>query len=181
MGFVKQAAIPRFIDETKVVEAIKAAAQVRLHVLNDKRMFVAPRADVMNEFTLLNHVALSVQGRRPAGALATAQALLDSDALELVLSKCVNPYWLWYLLDKVQPAAFPLDLPAIARAHARAKDSLHDNRHGFAFVNPNCLEHDLKLYPPGFVLEMWHKGRIVAEKLDSGEYPVRLNPILIED
>lgn len=181
MGFVKHSAIPRFIDERKIVTELRQLAKGRLEALDSCRMFVASRQDVINEFQALNDLALEVAGRRPVDALATAKALLEPEALELVESKCVNAYWLWYLLDKVQPAAFPLDLAALARAHARAKDSLHDNRHGFAFINSNCLEHDLKLLPPGFVLELWHKGRIVAVRTDSGEYPVRLNPLLIED
>lgn len=181
MGFVKNAAIPLFIDERKVVDALKQVAKARLQVLANERMFIADRKVIVAEFNLLSDVALTVSGRRPADAEAIAKDLLDPGALELVLEKCVNPYWLWYLLEKVQPAAFPLDVTAIARAHARAKDSLWDNRHGFAFVNASCLEHGLKQYPPGFVLEMWHKGRIVAQQVDSGEYPVRLNPLLLED
>lgn len=181
MGFVKNNAIPRFINEDSVVAAIRQIAGARLRVLENERMFASKPAEVLSEFFLLNEVALTVTGRRPVGAEATALALFQADALELALHKCANAYWLWYLLDKVRTAAFPLDITAVARAHARAKDSLYDNRHGFAFISPNSLEHDLKMLPPGFVFEMWHKGRLIAQRTDSGEYPVQLNPLLLED
>ena len=181
MGFVKNSSPPRFIDEKLVVDAIKQVASQRLQALSENRMFRASTPDMQTEFLLLSQAATLVSGHKKTDAGAVAQALLEPAALELIQRKCLNPYWFWYLLEKLQPAAFPLDAACLARAHARAKDSLYDNRHGFAFVSSNCLEHQLKQLPPGFVFELWHKGRLIADRVDSGEYPIHLNPLLLED
>ncbi|MBY0548555.1 MAG: hypothetical protein K2W95_14895 [Candidatus Obscuribacterales bacterium] len=181
MGLVKNPLVLRFINERAVIEQLKEVSARRLQALVDHRMFVQPKAEVLQELSLLDKPYNLVTGRQSTDPTVIANELFEPEALELITDKCLNSYWLWYLLDKLQPAAFALSEAALARAHARAKDSLYDNRHGFAFVCSNSLEHQLKQFPPGFVLELWHKGRILAHRTDSGEYPVRLNPLLIED
>lgn len=182
MGFVSNASPPRFINEHEVVDAINKVASERLAALDGHRMFVQPQADVLAELSYLSVPYTMVTGAAGAAdAAKIARALFTPDAVTLITRKCVNAYWLWYLLKHVRPSTFALTESAISRAHARAKDSLFDNRHGFAFVTPGALEHQLKMLPPGFLLEMWFKGRLVAHPAESGEFSVRLNPLLLED
>ena len=181
MGFVKNQIVPRFINEAAAIAQTKEISARRLQELVEHRMFIEAETDILKEFALLDRVHHLVSERKSTDPEVIANSLFEPAALKLITAKCLNKYWFWYLLDKLQPAAFALSETAIARAHARAKDSLHDNRHGFAFICANSLEYQLKQLPPGFVLELWHKGRILAHRTDSGEYPVRLNPLLIEE
>jgi hypothetical protein len=110
------------------------------------------------------------------------EALFQKAALDLLLLKCRNRYWLWYLLARLETATFPIDPLAVARAHARAKAALYDNRFGFAFVQPLSLIWELKGMPPGFVIELWDSGKLLADpKHDSNGFSIMLNPLLIDD
>lgn len=182
MGFTRSQPA-RFIDERQVVEAIRLVAKERLLALNNDRMFIESPATILAEVQFLQASAAETSGStRKQSDEVLASTLFEPDALELIKTKCKNRYWFWYLIAKLEPATFPLNGLAVARAHARAKDSLWDNRYGFAFVQPTPLEYQLKQMPPGFVLELWHKGRLLCyPPPDTGEYSVILNPILIED
>ena len=120
-------------------------------------------------------------GTRCTILIQALAALFTPEALAYIELKCLNSYWFWYLISKVNTRALKFNEAAIARAHARAKDSMYDNRYGFAFIEPSPLEHQLKGLPPGFVFEMWHKGRLLAVHNASGEYKTLLNPLLIDD
>src|SRR5262249_37414387 len=102
-------------------------------------------------------------------------------ALELLLSKCRNAYWFWFVVGKIETRVFPISAYATARALARSKDAIADKRYGFNWIETVCLEWQLKQLPPGFVIEMWETGRLLAETSGFDEFRVLLNPILVDD
>jgi len=160
---------------------IKQVAQEQLALHANDHHFVQSRETVIKEALLLNDVAAQLKGCYcdcPENVLA---AIFEPAAVELILAKCKNAYWFWYLIDKIETQAFPVTALAVARAHARAKDAMNDRRYGFNFIETVSLPHQLKQLPPGFVLEMWHKGRLLCEGSGFGEFTVILNPLLIDD
>lgn len=173
---------PRFIDERKVVHRIKTIAGTRMQELSADKSFVEPAQAVLDELVKLAPAADLVKQNCDHAPAGVGDALFQKAALELIQTKCRNRYWLWYLLSKLETSTFPVDALAIARAHARAKAALYDNRFGFGFVAPISLIWELKGMPPGFVIEMWDSGRLLADrKNDSNGYGVMLNPLLIDD
>lgn len=165
----------------KVVAKIRDLAAAKIAPGSLDPMFTQKWQDVKAEAQHLVAFAAELTGtavKSPEDALA---ALFTPEALAYAERKCLNAYWFWYLLSKLNTRVLPISETALARAHARVKDSLHDNRYGFAFIEPSPLEHQLKGLPPGFVFEMWHKGRLLAEHRHSGDYKVLLNPLLIDD
>lgn len=132
------------------------------------------------ELAGLAAIAAKLTGKQEQDANSAATALFEPAALEYLVDRSANRYWFWYLLSKLRTNRMPVNLAAAARAHARAKDSLYDNRYGFAFITPSSLEHQLKALPPGFLCEMWHKGRVICDN-SGGEYRTSINPILLED
>lgn len=172
----------RFIDERKVVHTIKSIAQKRLLELDSAKRFIESTQVVLDELANLAPAADLVKVDCGNASADVRAALFQDAALELLKAKCRNRYWLWYLLSRMETATFPIDVLAIARAHARAKAALYDNRFGFGFVAPNSLIWELKGMPPGFVIDLWESGRILADpKHDSNGYSLMLNPLLIDD
>lgn len=165
----------------KLVAKVRALAEDRVKSGALSPMFKESWQDIVPCAVLLSGIAAELMGRKPADAAEALSMLFGAEAIAVLEAKCANAYWFWYLLSKLNTRELPVSITAIARAHARAKDSLHDNRYGFAFVEPSPLVHQLKQLPTGFVLEMWHKGRIIAEHRSFGEYGVFLNPLLIDD
>lgn len=173
---------PRFIDDRKVVHTIKSIAQGRMDELASEKRFIEPASVVLDELVKLAPAADLVKVDCAHTADCVRVAMFQPAALELLQKKCRNRYWLWYLLSKLETSTFPVDAFAIARAHARAKTALYDNRYGFAFVLPINLIWELKGMPPGFVLDLWESGRILADpKHDSNGFSIMLNPLLIDD
>ncbi len=173
---------PRFIDERHVLQELRTLSLSRMKETEQGKRFIEAGPTVLKELELLQPIADLVKERCPRTAAGTQEALFDKAALELLTSKCVNRYWLWYLLSHLSTATFPMDALAIARAQARAKAALYDNRFGFGFVGDAGLIFELKQMPPGFVLELWDSGKIVCDpKGGSNGYPVLLNPILVDD
>jgi len=165
----------------KLVAKIRdfAAEQVA-HASHDK-MFTQKWQVIKAQAEHLAVFASELTGKTVKGHEDALAALFTPEALAYIELKCLNSYWFWYLISKVSTRVLKFNEAAIARAHARAKDSMYDNRYGFAFVEPSPLEHQLKGLPPGFVFEMWHKGRLLAVHNASGEYKTLLNPLLIDD
>ena len=165
----------------KLVAKIRdfAADQVA-HGSHDK-MFTQKWQDIKAQAEHLAVFASELKGTTVKGHEDALAALFAPEALAYIERKCLNSYWFWYLISKVNTRILKFSETAMARAHARAKDSMYDNRYGFAFIEPSPLEHQLKGYPPGFVFEMWHKGRLLAEYNPSGDYKTLLNPLLIDD
>lgn len=165
----------------KVVAKIRDLAAEKIASGSLEKMFTQKWQDVKAEAQHLAHFASELTGTTLKGHEDALAALFTPEALAYIERKCLNTYWFWYLLSKLNTRSLPVTEAAIARAHARVKDSLHDNRYGFAFIEPSPLEHQLKGLPPGFVFEMWHKGRLLAVHNHSGDYKVLLNPLLIDD
>ncbi len=165
----------------KLVAKIRdfAAEQV-VHGSHDK-MFTQKWQDIKAQGEKLASFASELTGKAVKGHEESLCALFTPEALAYIELKCLNSYWFWYLISKVNTRVLKFNEASIARAHARAKDSLHDNRYGFAFIEPSPLEHQLKGLPPGFVFEMWHRGRLLAVYNPSGDYKALLNPLLIDD
>jgi hypothetical protein len=173
---------PRFVDERKVVHTIKSIAEKRLIDLASEKRFIEPAQAVLDELAQLAPAADLVKVDCRHAPVDVRAALFQTAAIELLQAKCRNRYWLWYLLSKLETSTFPVDAFAVARAHARAKAALYDNRFGFGFVAPISLIWELKGMPPGFVLELWDSGRILADpKHDSNGFSLMLNPLLIDD
>jgi hypothetical protein len=173
---------PRFIDERKVVHTIKDIAQKRLAEIGSEKRFIEPAQTVLDDLANLAPAAGLVKADCSSAFVDVRLALFQAPALELLQVKCRNRYWLWYLMSKLETATFPVDAFAIARAHARAKAALYDNRFGFGFVAPGSLIWELKGMPPGFVIELWETGRLLADpKHDSNGFSLMLNPLLIDD
>lgn len=165
----------------KLVEKIRALADERVKSGSLSPMFTQKWQEVLPEATHLAGIAEELTGRKPKDAAEALAMIFTADAIAYIEAKSANAHWFWYLLSRLNTRVLPVTVSAIARAHARAKDSMHDNRYGFAFIEPSPIEYQLKQFPPGFVLELWHKGRIVADYQPFGEYRVRLNPLLIDD
>lgn len=165
----------------KLVAKIRdfAAEQVA-HGSHDK-MFTQKWQDIKAQAEHLAVFASELTQSTVKGHEDALAALFTPEALAYIESKCLNSYWFWYLISKVNTRVLKFGVTAIARAHARAKDSMYDNRYGFAFIEPSPLEHQLKGLPPGFVFEMWHKGRLLAVYNPSGDYKTLLNPLLVDD
>ncbi len=150
------------------------------HGSHDK-MFTQKWQDVKAQAEHLAVFASELTGTTIKGSEDALAALFTPEALAYAERKCLNTYWFWYLISKVNTRVLKFSETAIARAHARAKDSMYDNRYGFAFIEPSPLEHQLKGLPPGFVFEMWHKGRLLAVHNHTGDYKTLLNPLLVDD
>ena len=173
---------PRFIDEKRVTSLIRQVSELRLKELEFARPWIETDDLVSSEFRNLSAAAHMVLQGCPSGEESLKTALFTDDALSLLLKKCRNRYWMWYLLSRIETSCYPVDSLAIARAHARSKDSLYDNRHGFAFVSPAGVYHEMRGMPLGFTLEMWHRGQILARNRSGGDgFEVMLNPLLIDD
>lgn len=173
---------PRFIDEDKVVQLIRSVAEKRLAELDGEKRFTQPADTVLGDMAELSAVAAQVKVDCKADAQSVREALFQEEAVAYIKEKCRNRYWFWFLLSKLATGTFPIDVLALARAHARAKDALYDNRFGFAFTKPISLIYELKGFPPGFVIELWEKGRILAgPQCDSNGFGLFLNPLLLDD
>ncbi|MDZ4834025.1 MAG: hypothetical protein SGJ27_09640 [Candidatus Melainabacteria bacterium] len=172
----------RFIDDRKVVRTIKSIGESRLAELKSEKRFIEPVSTVLDELVHLAPAANLVKLECAQTPEGVREAIFQPAALELLKAKCRNRYWLWYLVSRLDTSTFPINPLAIARAHARAKAALHDNRYGFAFIEPISLIWELKALPPGFLFEMWDSGRVLADpRNDANGYGVMLNPLLIDD
>ncbi len=168
-------------EHHKVVAGIRNLAAEQVQHGGHDPMFVQKWADVKAHGALLAPHASAIIGTKVQGHENALSTLFTPEALAYAERKCLNTYWFWYLVSRLNTRVLPVSETAIARAHARVKDSLYDNRYGFAFIEPAPLEHQLKGLPPGFVFEMWHKGRLLAVHNPSGDYKVLLNPLLVDD
>lgn len=171
---------PRFVDDRKILGQITAIAEEQLRLASD-RMFIEKPEAIFKTAVALAAPASAVTGQSVSGHNEVLAALFEPAALALLENKCRNTYWFWFLLSKLATETFPVDAIAIARAHARAKDAMVDRRYGFNWIERTSLPHELKALPPGFLLEMWHTGRLLCHRPNSGDYQVILNPILIDD
>lgn len=168
----------------KSIDAMKRVAEKRLKELSSDRRFIARTADeILREGA---HLADVVRQHMGSGTEVkdhneALNALFEPAALEHILKLCKNAYWFWYLVNNIQTNFLPVNVLAVARAHARVKDLIKDRRYGFDWVDHSILPHELKGYPPGFVLTIWEKGLILCEGWHYDEYRVHLNPLLIED
>lgn len=173
---------PRFIDDRKVVSLIKSSAQEAMDSLQGERRFVEPEHVITPELINLEEAAGEVLGEKPESLLAVVEALFDEEALAYLRGKCKNRYWLFFLLTHLETSTFPVDVLALARAHARAKAAILDRRYGFNWLTPADLIYSLKGLPPGFVFEMWETGRLLAHKDSVADgFGIILNPLLIDD
>lgn len=165
----------------KLVAKIRDFANEQVAHGSHDKMFTQKWHDIGAQGEKLAPFACELTGKTLKGTDDVLDALFTPEALAYIERKCLNAYWFWYLLSKVNTRVLKFSEASIARAHARAKDSLHDNRYGFASIEPSPLEHQLKGLPPGFVFEMWHRGRLLAVYNPSGDYKALLNPLLIDD
>lgn len=168
-------------SHSKVVAKIRELAAQKIASGQYSPMFTEKWQAIEKEGLHLTALAAELSGHKIAGHEDALAELFTADARAYIQRKCLNAYWFWYLLSRLNTRELAADLAAVARAHARVKDGLAENRYGFATIEPSPLEHQLKGLPPGFVFEMWHKGRILAEYRPHGEYKTILNPLLIDD
>ncbi len=170
-----------FGAEKKIIDAIKRVAEEKLKAHEDGLHFTVKAETVLKEAEALSAVAQQVSGEKPKDYAEVLSTLFTPDAIELIKQKCRNQYWFWYLIARLETRKVPVDVLGIARAQARARESMKETRYGFNWAEPANICWELKSLPPGFVLEMWHKGRILAEGAFVGEYSVMLNPMLVDD
>lgn len=171
---------PRFIDEREVNRIINSVAEASRGDFASEKGLLRPKELILAEMPRLARAAQIVSGDSTVAGVT--ELLFQKDALELLLDKCRNRYWLWSLLAELKTATFPVPVLAVARAQARLKKSVETNHFGFAWVTPADLIVQLKGMPPGFVLKLWDTGLILAGNRDEGNgYPVQLNPILVDD
>jgi len=171
---------PRFIDEREVNRIINSVAEASRGDFTSEKGLLQSKELILAEMPRLARAAQLVSGESTAGDVS--ELLFQKDALELILAKCRNRYWLWSLLIELKTATFPVPALAVARAQARLKLAVGTNHFGFAWVTPADLIVQLKGMPPGFVLKLWDTGLILAGTRDDGNgYPIQLNPILVDD
>lgn len=170
-----------FGSEKKIIDAIKSVAEEKLKAHADQLHFVVKPETVLKEAEALSAVAEKVSGNKPKDNAEILSTLFTPEAIELITQKCRNQYWFWYLLARLETRKVPVDVLGIARAHARARESMKETRYGFNWAESANICYELKALPPGFAFEMWHKGRVLATGSFSGEYSVMLNPLLVED
>lgn len=165
----------------KIIDSLKRIAEEKLAQKGHLPHFCQKWETIASESTVLAPLAaqvIDVEVLDPAEILA---ALFEPDAIEIIAAKCKSAYWFWYLLARVDTRTLRINAAAISRAQARAKESMRDKRYGFDFIEPSPLVWQLKQLPTGFVLEMWHKGRLLCQNDGFSEFTVILNPILIDD
>ncbi len=165
----------------QLIDSLKQVAEDKLAQYRHLPHFVASWDSILAEAASLARFAAVAADAKLAANDEILSALFEPQAIELIRAKCKNAYWFWYLLSKLETNTIRINLSAMARAHARAKDSMRETRYGFNFVEASPLPWQLKGYPPGFVLEMWHKGRILCVADGSSEFTVVLNPLLVDD
>jgi hypothetical protein len=177
--------LPRALHGPKarkdLIDALKRIAEEKLAEYRHLPHFCQSWQSILVEVAPLAQFAGIAAEAKPTTNEEIISALFEPQAIELIRSKCKSAYWFWYLLSKLETNTIRINVSAIARAHARAKDSMRENRYGFNFVEASPLPWQLKGYPPGFVLEMWHKGRILCVTNGSAEFTVILNPLLVDD
>lgn len=172
----------RFIDDRKLVALIKSLAQEATELLKGERRFVEPESVITPELIRLAEAARVVTGEDVSTPSEVSEALFDEEARAFLSRKCKNRYWFFYLLTHLETSTFPVDVLALARAHARAKAAVLDRRYGFNWLTPADLIYGLKGMPPGFVFEMWETGRVLAHNNNVGDgFGIILNPLLIDD
>ncbi|MGD9680889.1 MAG: hypothetical protein AB7W16_06880 [Candidatus Obscuribacterales bacterium] len=171
---------PRFIDEREVNRILNSVAEASRGDFASEKGLLQTKELILAEMPRLARAAQIVSGDSKVADIT--EQLFQKDALELLLAKCRNRYWLWSLLAELKTATFPVPVLAIARAQARLKKAVGTNHFGFAWVTPADLIVQLKGMPPGFVLKLWDTGLILAGTRDEGNgYPIQLNPILVDD
>lgn len=177
--------LPRALHGPKarqqLIDALKRIAEEKLVEFRHLPHFCQPWELIVREVAPLAPFAAIAADAKVDGNDEILAALFEPQAIELIRAKCKSAYWFWYLLSKLETNTIRINVAAMARAHARAKDSMHETRYGFQFVEASPLPWQLKGYPPGFVLEMWHKGRILCVANASSEFTVVLNPLLVDD
>lgn len=170
-----------FGAEKKIIDAIKRVAEEKLKAHEDQLHFCVKPETVLKEAEALSAVAEQVSGEKPKDSAEVLATLFTPEAIELIKEKCRNQYWFWYLIARIETRKVPIDVLGIARAHARARESMKETRYGFNWAESANICYELKGLPPGFAFEMWHKGRVLAIGNFSAEYTVMLNPLLVED
>lgn len=170
-----------FGAEKKIIDAIKRVAEEKLKAHEDQLHFCVKAETVLKEAEALSAVAEMVSGKKPKDSAEVLATLFTPEAIELIKEKCRNQYWFWYLINRIETRKVPIDVLGIARAHARARESMKETRYGFNWAESANICFELKAIPPGFAFEMWHKGRVLAIGNFTGDYTVMLNPLLVED
>lgn len=172
----------RYVDDQALVRAIHQAADLGTVKHVDTRRFVESEELVISDLLRLQACAEVVKGDSVDGVDQVCSWMFEDDALDFIKAKCRNRYWLWRLMQKLKTTTFPINIIALARAHARVKDQIEDKRYGFNWTTPGALIYTLKGLPPGFVFQIWEDGKLLAIRDYSGEgLGIVLNPLLIDD
>lgn len=172
----------RFIDDQALVRKIHSVCQIAKVCHVDTKRFVESSELVLSDLVRLADAASVVKGEPVETASEVAEWLFEEDAIAFLEKKCRNRYFLWMLLEQLATTTFPVNLLALARAHARVKAKIMDKRYGFQWTTPNQLIYTLKGLPPGFVFELWEEGKLLASRKSiSDGFGIILNPLLIDD
>ena len=110
---------PRFIDEREVNRIINSVAEDSRGEFASEKGLLQPKELILAEMPRLARAARIVCG--DCTVTDVSAVLFQKDALELILAKCRNRYWLWSLLAELKTATFPVPALAVARAQARLK------------------------------------------------------------
>ena len=172
----------RYIDDQALVREIHRVAELGIIKHASTRRFVESESLVTGDLLRLQTCAAVVKGDPAEGLEEVLAWMFDDDALRFIKSKCRNRYWLWCLLRKLQTTTFPVNVLALARAHARVKAEIEDKRYGFNWTTPAELIYTLKGLPPGFVFQIWEEGKVLAIREHFGDgFGIILNPLLIDE
>jgi len=164
----------------RAVAKLREIAKAKLAEHEGQRYVIQSSDEILSEVSALSSLLEEVFGTAPADTNAAISTLFEEQALEIIKDKIRNKYWFWYVLSHLRTRRIAVKAAPLARAVARAADSIRERRYGFEFIPPTPLEWHLKQLPPGFLAEMILKGRVLVVT-GRGEYSVTLNPLLIED
>jgi hypothetical protein len=149
---------PFFIDERKIAGVLRDTAAAHVKSIKNRR-FIESVEEITADLVALTPVVQAISKDAPVADAAAIRTFLFQDgAFELLTAKCRNRYWMWCLLAKLETGTFPLDAFAIARAHARLKDSLRDMSYGFAWIQPGDVYSEARSLPLGFLLKKYEEG-----------------------
>ena len=172
------------IDPRKQVALIKRLAGEAKETVDhsDYKRFVEPVEVVLADLVKLAPAAAVVRGDKVESAEEVQEWLFEEDAIEFIKAKCRTRYFLWYLLERLETETYPINVLALARAHARAKDALQTKHYGFNWVRPAELIYSLKGMPPGFVFRLWESGLVIAYNNPNFDgFGIIINPLLLDD
>lgn len=164
----------------RAVAKLREIAKAKLAEHDRERHVIQSNDEVLSEVSALSSFLEEVFGTAPADIGAAISTLFEEPALAIIKEKVRNKYWFWYVLSHLRTRCIAVKAAPLARAVARAADTMVEQHYGFNHIPPSPLEWHLKQLPPGFLAQMILKGRILVDTSGS-EYRVILNPLLIED